>query len=46
MRGVLKYKEGRDYTAPIIPDKVIKDLVELPEVITNFNKNLILKEKI
>ncbi|MDP2960375.1 MAG: HAD family hydrolase [candidate division Zixibacteria bacterium] len=46
MRGILKYKEGRDYTAPIIPDKVIKDLVELPEVIRNFNRNLIIKEKI
>ncbi|MCJ7496574.1 MAG: HAD family hydrolase [candidate division Zixibacteria bacterium] len=46
MRGILKYKEGRDYTAPIIPDKVIKDLVELPEVIRNFNRGLFIKEKI
>jgi putative hydrolase of the HAD superfamily len=46
MRGILKYKEGRDYSAPIVPDKVIKDLVELPEVIRNFNRNLFIKEKI
>jgi putative hydrolase of the HAD superfamily len=33
MRGILKCHEGRDYTAPIIPDAQIVELKELPEVL-------------
>jgi putative hydrolase of the HAD superfamily len=33
MKGILKYHEGRDYTAPIIPDAQIEDLNELKKVI-------------
>jgi putative hydrolase of the HAD superfamily len=33
MRAVLKFKEGRDYSAPVTPDGIIRNLSELPEVI-------------
>lgn len=33
MKAILKFKEGRDYSAPVIPDGTIKNLSELPEVI-------------
>lgn len=35
MKGILKYHEGRDYTAPIIPDAQIRDLGELPKTVLN-----------
>jgi HAD superfamily hydrolase (TIGR01549 family) len=33
MKGILKYHEGRDYTAPIKPDAQITELIELKEAI-------------
>jgi len=33
MKTILKFKEGRDYSAPITPDRTVKDLSELPDVI-------------
>ena len=35
MKGILKYHEGRDYTAPIIPDAQIKELNELKKAISD-----------
>ena len=37
MKGILKYHQGRDYTAPIIPDAQIEDLNELEEVISRIS---------
>jgi len=37
MKAILKFKEGRDYTAPLNPDGVIKDLAELPGIIKKIN---------
>ena len=34
MKGILKYHEGRDYTAPIIPDVQINELNELKRVVS------------
>jgi len=33
MTGILKYKEGRDYSASIIPDGIIHKLSELPSLV-------------
>jgi putative hydrolase of the HAD superfamily len=33
IKGILRYHEGRDYTAPITPDAKITELKELPEVV-------------
>lgn len=33
MKGILKFKEGRDYSLAVVPDAVIHHLKELPEVI-------------
>lgn len=33
MKGILKYKEGRDYTASITPDGTVRNLAELPGMI-------------
>ena len=35
MKGILKYHEGRDYTAPIIPDAQIEELNELQKAIND-----------
>jgi HAD superfamily hydrolase (TIGR01549 family) len=37
IKGILKYHEGRDYTAPIIPDAQIENLNELKEVISSIS---------
>jgi len=33
MRGILKYKEGRDYSASIVPDGMVQNLAELPPLV-------------
>mgnify|MGYP000011032256 FL=1 len=33
MKAILKYKEGRDYTASIVPDGMVKNLSELPPLV-------------
>lgn len=35
MKGILKCHEGRDYSAPIIPDAQITELTELPKILSN-----------
>jgi len=35
MKGILKYRQGRDYTLPITPDAQVMELKELPEVVLN-----------
>ncbi len=39
MKGILKYHEGRDYSAPITPDAQIVELKELPETVLSLFKN-------
>ncbi|HKZ22452.1 MAG TPA: HAD family hydrolase, partial [candidate division Zixibacteria bacterium] len=36
MKAILKYKKERDYSAPVVPDYVVNNLSELPEVIRKF----------
>jgi len=36
MKAILKYKKDRDYSAPVVPDYVVNNLSELPEVIRKF----------
>jgi len=36
MKGILKYKKERDYSAPVVPDYVVNSLRELPEVLRKF----------
>ena len=38
MTGILKYKEGRNYTASIVPDGIVKNLSELPVMIRKMSK--------
>ncbi len=33
MKAILKYKEGRDYTASIVPDGIVQNLSELPPLV-------------
>ncbi len=33
MKAILKFKEGRDYSAPVIPDGIIRKLSELREMV-------------
>jgi putative hydrolase of the HAD superfamily len=33
MKAILKFKEGRDYSAPVIPDGIIRNLSELREMV-------------
>ncbi len=33
MKGILKYKEGRDYSASIVPDGTVRSLSELPPLV-------------
>jgi putative hydrolase of the HAD superfamily len=33
MKGILKYKEGRDYSASIVPDGIVQILSELPPLV-------------
>ncbi len=33
MKGILKFKDGRDYSLPVVPDAVIHHLDELPKVV-------------
>jgi len=33
MTGILKYKEGRDYSASIVPDGIVRNLAELPSLV-------------
>ncbi len=39
MKGILRYHEGRDYSAPISPDAQIDHLKELPEVVLRLFTN-------
>jgi HAD superfamily hydrolase (TIGR01509 family) len=39
MKGVLRYHEKRDYSAPITPDAEIHELEELPEVVLSLFTN-------
>ena len=39
IRGILRYHEGRDYSASITPDAQIDQLKELPEVVLSLFKN-------
>ena len=36
MKAILKFKKERDYSAPVVPDYVVNNLSELPEVIRKF----------
>ena len=33
MTGILKYKEGRDYSASIVPDGIVRNLSELAPLV-------------
>jgi putative hydrolase of the HAD superfamily len=47
MEAILKFKEGRDYSAPIIPDGTIKNLSELREMVNRIkHESFEKKEKI
>jgi HAD superfamily hydrolase (TIGR01662 family) len=38
MTGILKYKEGRDYSASIVPDEIIHNLSELPPLVRKMSE--------